>query len=250
MFFSNQAQLFVRAVRAREFPHAQYPFNLPVVRNLSEFALTSPVVFLVGENGAGKSTLLEAMAVGSGFNAEGGTKNFTFSTARTHSDLCDYITMIKGVRFPKNGFFLRAESFYNVATDIDRMDAEGSFDPPVKTYYGGISLHEQSHGESFLALMKNRFSGDGLYYLDEPEAALSPMRQLAVMRLIKDYVDDGAQFIISTHSPILMAFPGAQILTIDESGLHETRYEETEHYLITRDFLRNPKLMLEELFRD
>jgi predicted ATPase len=205
------------------------------------------MTFFVGENGSGKSTLLEAIAVSVGFNAEGGTKNFRFGTRASHSDLHEHLRVAKGIRRPKDGFFLRAESFYNVATEIEKLDAEPSFGPPVGASYGGRSLHEQSHGESFLALVTNRFGGQGLYILDEPEAALSPQRQLAVLSRLHDLVRDGSQFIIATHSPILMAYPDAWIYEFSREGIRRIAYEETEHYLVTRDFLANPQRMLQVL---
>ncbi|MDR1206552.1 MAG: AAA family ATPase [Peptococcaceae bacterium] len=235
--------LFIREIALRRpFPNDDYPFDLPVVKHLERLTLTSPVTFLAGENGAGKSTLLEAVAVNFGFNAEGGSKNFHFSTAETHSVLSGYTVLAKGVRRPEDGFFLRAESFYNLATEIERIEA---FRP-----YGGRSLHAQSHGESFIALMTHRFWGNGLYLMDEPEAALSPTGQLAVLRLLSDLVKSGSQCVISSHSPILMAFPGAQIFVIGETGIRETPYEETEHYQVTKQFLNAPEQMLRELFRD
>ncbi|MDR3288833.1 MAG: AAA family ATPase [Peptococcaceae bacterium] len=243
--------LFVREIFLRTPPpHADYPFNLPVVKNLERLEFHSPVVFFVGENGTGKSTLLEAIAVNCGFNAEGGSKNFCFATAETHSVLGEYLTVAKGVRHPQDGYFLRAESFYNVATEIDRLDESGGGGRKLKDSYGGKSLHVQSHGESFLALFLHRFGGRGLYLLDEPEAALSPMRQLALLRLMADSVKDGSQWLVSTHSPILMAFPGAQIFVIDEGEIRETPYQETEHYLLTKSFLNAPEPMLRELFRE
>ena len=218
-----------------------YLNDLPIIRFLSHnnIELNSPVTFFVGENGTGKSTLLEAIAVAYGFNAEGGTKNFTFSTKKTHSELCEHITLSKKA-FPKDGFFLRAESMYNVATHIDEVDAVRS--------YGGVSLHEQSHGESFLAVVHNRFKGQGLYILDEPEAALSPMRILALMKEMDWLVKNGSQFIISTHSPILMTFPGARIFELTTDGINEVDYRETEHYRTTKDFLNDPERMLHYLF--
>jgi predicted ATPase len=216
-----------------------YPFSLPAVRNLEVLKLHPQVTFFVGENGSGKSTLLEAVAVAWGFNAEGGTKNFRFGTHRSHSDLEQYLTLSKGFRQPKDGFFLRAESFFNVATEIDRLD--------VAHAYGGKSLHEQSHGESFVALLMNRFSGKGLYILDEPEAALSPQRQLSALARIHDLVMEESQFIIATHSPILMAYPNAVIYACSEEGIREVDYYETEHYQVMHDFLANPKRMLDVL---
>lgn len=208
--------------------------------------LDTPVTFLVGENGSGKSTLLEAIAVSCGFNAEGGTRNFTFSTRATHSELGEYITVAKR-RYPRDGFFLRAESFYNVATNIDEMDEEPSFSPRLIDSYGGVSLHSQSHGESFLALVQNRFGGEGLYLLDEPEAALSPTRQLTLLGEMHQLVERNSQFIIATHSPILMAYPGARIYELSENGIASVEYRETEHYQLTLRFLENPERMLRYL---
>ena len=204
------------------------------------------MTYFIGENGSGKSTLLEAIAVSLGFNAEGGTKNFSFGTRRSHSELHEYLRVAKGVRRPRDGFFLRAESFFNVATEIERLDDEPG-GPPIINSYGGRSLHEQSHGESFLALMTERFGGQGLYILDEPEAALSPQRQLAVLSRIHDLILDNSQFIIATHSPILMAYPDACIYQCGNGGVSQVAYEDTEHFQVTRDFLSNPQRMLQIL---
>ena len=225
----------------------RYPFFLPAVRSFDQIDLHSKVTYFVGENGSGKSTLLEAIAVSLGFNAEGGSKNFRFGTRRSHSELHEYLRVAKGFRRPRDGFFLRAESFFNVATEIENLDAEPSFSPPVINSYGGRSLHEQSHGESFLALMTERFSGQGLYILDEPEAALSPQRQLAVLSRIHDLVLDDSQFIIATHSPILMAYPDACIYQCSKDGIAQIAYEETEHFQVTRDFLANSERSLRVL---
>ena len=225
----------------------RYPFSLPALRSFEQLELHPKVTFFIGENGAGKSTLLEAMAVSLGFNAEGGSKNFRFGTRRSHSELHEYIRIAKGVRRPRDGFFLRAESFFNVATEIERLDAEPGAGGRVIDSYGGRSLHEQSHGESFLALMTQRLGGHGLYILDEPEAALSPQRQLAVLSRIHDLVLDGSQFIIATHSPILMAYPDACIYRCDSTGVSKVAYEDTEHFQVTRDFLSNPERMLKVL---
>ena len=223
-----------------------YPVSLPAIRNLDTIAFHPAVTFIVGENGSGKSTLLEAIAVSLGFNAEGGTKNFRFGTRASHSVLNEYVRIAKGVRRPRDGFFLRAESFFNVATEIERLDA-GPGGPPIIDSYGGRSLHEQSHGESFMALMANRFSADGIYVLDEPEAALSPQRQLEALRRIHDLVSDGAQFIVATHSPILMAYPNATIYACSQDGLERVEYTDTEHYKIMHDFMKNPARMLDVL---
>ncbi|WP_063572857.1 MULTISPECIES: AAA family ATPase [Luteibacter] len=213
-----------------------YPFCLPAVKNLGTLKLHPKVTFIVGENGSGKSTLLEAIATSWGFNPEGGTKNFNFGTRRSHSELHEALTLVKGIKRAKDGFFLRAESFFNVATEIENLGVGDS--------YGGRSLHEQSHGESFFAVMTNRFGGNGLYILDEPEAALSPSRQLAMLVRMHELIAKNSQFIIATHSPILMAYPDADIYQIGESGLVRTAYEETEHFLVTKAFLGNPKRQL------
>jgi predicted ATPase len=224
-----------------------YPFALPAIRNLDALELHPAVTFIIGENGSGKSTLLEAIAVAWGFNPEGGSRNFSFGTRASHSPLHDYMRLVKGLRRPRDGFFLRAESFFNVATEIERLDAEPGLGPPVGPAYGDRSLHEQSHGESFLALLMNRFHGKGLYILDEPEAALSPQRQLAVLSRLNDLVADESQFIIATHSPILMAYPNAYIYACSSDGIARVDYYQTEHYLVTRDFLADPKRMLDIL---
>jgi predicted ATPase len=225
----------------------RYPFSLAAVRTLDQLDLHPKMTFFIGENGSGKSTLLEALAVSLGFNAEGGTKNFRFGTRASHSVLHEYLLIARGVHKPKDGFFLRAESFFNVATQIETLDSEPSLGRPVIASYGGRSLHEQSHGESFLALMTKRFGGRGLYILDEPEAALSPQRQLSVLSRIHDLICDASQFVIATHSPILMAYPDAWIYECGPEGIRQVAYEDTEHYRVTKDFLANPKRMLDVL---
>ena len=235
----------------RALPADSYLNGLPAVRFLQDggqLDCSTPVTFLVGENGTGKSTLLEAIAVACGFNAEGGTRNFNFSTRATHSVLGEYLTVSRS-RYPKDGFFLRAESFYNVATAIDEMD-ETTYGPRLINSYGGVSLHCQSHGESFLALVQNRFGGEGLYLLDEPEAALSPSRQLTLMGQIHLLAREDSQFVIATHSPILMAYPGARIYQLSEQGIEQVDYRETEHYYLTKRFLNDPERILRYLFTD
>lgn len=225
---------------------------LPVVRYLNRkerLSFDRDVTFLVGENGTGKSTLLEAIAVAFGFNAEGGTRNFTFSTQRTHSELYQHLVISKSA-YAKDGFFLRAESFYNVASNIDEMDREPSFEPKVIESYGGVSLHAQSHGESFLAIVKNRFGGNGIYILDEPEAALSPNSLLMLLIEINELVKKNSQFIIATHSPILMAYPNARIYQLTKDGIDKVEYTQTEHYQLTKRFLNNPQKMLDMLFSE
>lgn len=220
---------------------------LPVIQFLAKekrMPFSSNVTFFVGENGTGKSTLLEAIAVAYGFNAEGGSKNFTFSTNATHSELFEHITLAKR-GYAEDGYFLRAESMYNVATNIDDID-----DGSIIGGYGGVSLHRQSHGESFLSVIQNRFFGNGLYILDEPEAALSPMRLLTLIAEMDRLVKQDSQFIIATHSPILMAFPGASILEFSDDGIRQVDYRNTEHYQVTKRFLDNPERMLGYLLED
>lgn len=225
----------------------QYPFCLPAIRDLEAIQMHPAVTFFVGENGTGKSTLLEAIAAAWGFNPEGGTKNFLFSTRASHSVLNEYLRLVKGIKRAKDGFFLRAESYFNVGTEIEQLD-KGPGGPPIINSYGGRSLHEQSHGESFMSLMMHRFDGNSLYILDEPEAALSPTRQLAMLSRMHQLIGNNAQFIIATHSPIIMAYPDAKLFELTaEHGVQESEYTETEHYQVTKGFLANPSRALGEL---
>ncbi|GGA45262.1 AAA family ATPase [Paenibacillus physcomitrellae] len=219
----------------------QYPFNIPSIRSLDKLVFRNKVTFFVGENGSGKSTLLEAIAYQCGFNTAGGSRNNTYDLAASEARLGDYIRLSW---MPKvtAGFFLRAESYYQFANHIDEIAREC---PDVYQAYGGKSLHEQSHGESFFALFKNRFGRRGIYLLDEPEAALSPNRQLAFLSLIHE-LQKNAQLIIATHSPILLGYPEADIYAFG-SGIKPIRYEETEHYQVTRRFLENRNMYLKEL---
>lgn len=228
---------------------SMYPFSLPVVRSLQSLSFHPKVTYIIGENGTGKSTLLEAIATAWGFNPEGGTKNFRFSTNASHSDLHEYLTLIKGLQKPKDGFFLRAESFYNVASYIDEMDKEFFSGRKIIDSYGGTSLHEQSHGESFFSVFMNRFSGNGLYILDEPEAALSPMRQLSMLIRMHELIDEGAQFIIATHSPILMGYPDATMYSLHQEKIQEITLEETEHYQTMKLFFEDRERLFHHLFR-
>ena len=225
----------------------EYPFALPAVRDLDVIELTEPVTFFAGENGFGKSTLLEAIAIAWGFNPEGGGANFRFETRRAHSDLSRHLRLTRGVTRARDGYFLRAESFFNVASEIERLDDEPATSPPITPAYGGVSLHQQSHGESFMALLRNRFRARGLYILDEPEAALSPNRQLEALLRIHELVQRNSQFIIATHSPIIMAYPAAQILLLDGGTPVPVSYEETEHFSVTRRFLNDHRAILREL---
>ncbi|MGV7206733.1 AAA family ATPase [Oxalobacteraceae bacterium A2-2] len=224
-----------------------YPFSLPAIRKLGTLEFHPSVTFIVGENGSGKSTLLEAIAISCGFNPEGGSRNFRFGTRASHSVLHQYLRVAKGYRRWRDGYFLRAESFFNVATEIEKLDEDPMGGPLIIDSHGDRSLHEQSHGESFMTLLMERFGGRGLYILDEPEAALSPQRQLAALARIQQLVRAGSQFIIATHSPILMAYPNARIYVCSERGLRETDYYDTEHYLVTHDFIVNPQRTLDRL---
>lgn len=219
----------------------QYPFDIPSIQCLERLEFKNNITFFVGENGSGKSTLLEGIAHQCGFNTAGGGRNNTYETHASESSLGNYLRL---AWLPKitNGFFMRSESFYQFASHVDEM-------PASLQYYGGRSLHEQSHGESFLSLFVNRFNSKGIYLLDEPEAALSPARQLSLLRILHD-LSGTSQFIIATHSPILLGYPGAEILSFDDSHIQEVAYEDTDHYQITRSFLENRDRMLNELFKD
>lgn len=227
-----------------------YPFHLKAVQSLDTLVFHPKVTYIVGENGMGKSTLMEALAVALGFNPEGGTANFTFSTAATHSELHQYLRLTKSVYKPRDGFFFRAESYYNLATSIDEMDREPSTAPRIIDSYGGTSLHRQSHGESFFSAFLHRFSGNGLYMMDEPEAALSPFRQMAMLSRIHQLVGRNSQFIISTHSPILMAYPDSVIYQLTPDGIERTTLEDTDHYMLMKQFVNNRERMLRELLVD
>lgn len=245
------SDLFIREVyiTAPQTEQNGYPF-IPSVKSLDGFKFESPVTIFTGENGTGKSTVIEALAVKYGFNPEGGSKNFSFSTNSTHSKLYEHIKLVKGARMASDGFFLRAESYYNVSSEIQLL-AENEIRKPkcggyMERNFGG-DPHKRSHGESFMALLENRFRGHGLYILDEPEAALSPMRQLSLISLISSLVKNGSQFIISTHSPILMAFPNAAVYNLTASGMEKCDYKQTEHYIVTKSFLDNPDRMIKIL---
>jgi predicted ATPase len=238
----------LRLLRDRAPSFADYPFSIPAIGGLDELRFEQPVTFFIGQNGAGKSTLLEAIAVASGMNPEGGGRNFNFSTRASHSGLKDYLRLTRGPRRRRDAFFLRAESYFNLATNIEELDRVPSLSaPPIINSYGGKSLHEQSHGESFFALFLNRLGGDGLYLFDEPEAALSPTRQLAFLSRLHDLVQAGSQFLIATHSPILMAYPQAQIYLLADGPPQLVAYRDTEHYTVTRNFLTRTDRMLEIL---
>ncbi|MBE6611091.1 MAG: hypothetical protein E7632_01250 [Ruminococcaceae bacterium] len=228
-------------------PDDRYLLALPVTRHLKRLTFDADVTFFAGENGTGKSTLIEAIAVRCGFNAEGGSRNFNFTTRKSHSALCAFLEIEPGRKKLRDGYFLRAESFYNVATNIEELDRLPAPGRKIIDSYGGRSLHEMSHGESFFTLMLNRFGGNGLYILDEPEAALSPSRTMAMLTLMRELCRRGAQFIISTHSPILLAYPDACIYELSEDGIRRTAYRDTGSYQTMKQFLDNPERMAKYL---
>jgi predicted ATPase len=219
----------------------RYPFSIPAVRALSTLELDPRVTFFAGENGSGKSTLVEAIALAAGFNAEGGSRNMRHSTRASHSELHRHLRLVHDGAGMPDGWFLRAESFYNLATHVEQLGVSG---------YGDVPLHEQSHGESFLALVLERFGDRGLYILDEPEAALSVRGQLALIRRMHELAAAGSQFLVSTHSPILLAFPGARVYVLDEDGIAETPWQETEVVELTRSFLADRHRFLHHLFAE
>ncbi len=235
---------YIRGIKLRERPHeSSYLNDIPAVQYLEKqkcLDFNQTVTFFVGENGTGKSTLLEAIAIAMGFNPEGGSKDHMFSTKDSHSGLWDLITPIKTF-LPKDGYFLRAEGFYNMSSYLDTHSN--------MLRYGGVSFHKQSHGEAFMALVSNRFEGNGIYILDEPESALSPLRLMSLMAEMDRLVNaEHSQFIIATHSPVLMMFPNAEILYFFDSGIERTDYRDTDHYRITKQFLENPDKMFRYLF--
>ena len=241
----------IRVNFSPEIDFNQYPFCLPLIKNLKEIEFPTVVTFFVGENGTGKSTILEAIANKAGFGAEGGSKNITFKTSQEHlytgaQNLADQLTLSWRQK-PKNGYFFRAESFYNVASYIDSI---AQFDGRAYDSYGGKSLHQQSHGESFLSFFKNRLGSGGFFIFDEPEAALSPQRQLSLMVIIHEMCKNfNSQFIIATHSPILLAYPDATIYSCDADSLTQINYKDTDHYQVTKRFLDNPDQFLHHLFK-
>lgn len=245
---------FVRAVRLNrdrvpDGAEPQYPWALPAVMALEHTVeLDRQVTFLVGANGSGKSTLLEAMAIAAGLNAEGGSSNFNFTTRDSHSPLADALTLVRGTRRPRTDFFLRAESVFTAATYLEGLPRRAGDDPLAP--YGGRSLHEQSHGESFLAIALHRLGPQGLYFLDEPEAALSFDGQLALLLRMRELAASGAQWIVATHSPVLVAYPAARIMLCDEHGLSDIAYDDVPAVRDLRRFLDDPQRQISLLLED
>lgn len=250
-----QNELFIKALSIDwgEVPPGSYLRHIPALQFRGALALHCPVTFLVGENGTGKSTLLEALAVSCGLNPEGGSQNYRFSSYDSHSELGQALRPVRGSHRPQHSYFLRAESFYNVSSQAEVYRQSGMGADPPEWYYrrfGGRSFHEQSHGESFLALAQGEFVGGGLYLLDEPEAALSPQRQLTLLIELDRLAREGAQFIVASHSPILLALPGAGILSFDEGAIHPCAYTQTESYRITSLFINRREWFLKQLLEE
>lgn len=235
-------------INIEDFEEYSYLRNIPSLKNFQGIKIDKPVTFFVGENGSGKSTLLEAIAVALGLNPEGGSKNFNFATKETHSELGKLLEIARGSRREEDGFFLRAESFYNLATEVEELNGSGF--SSLYDSYGGKSLHDQSHGESFRSLILNRFRPRGIYLLDEPEAALSPTSQMSLLCIIDELVKKDTQFIIASHSPIILAYPNADIYEFSEVGIEKKSYKETESYSVTKAFLDDPERMMNFLFDD
>lgn len=235
-------------IKTEDIEENSYLRNIPSIKNFQGLKIEKPVTFFVGENGSGKSTLLEAIAIALGLNPEGGSKNYNFATKETHSELGKLLEIARGPIREEDGFFLRAESFYNVATEVEELASSG----PTNFYdsYGGKPLHDQSHGESFRSLILNRFRPKGIYLLDEPEAALSPTSQMSLLCVLDELVKKDSQFIIASHSPIILAYPNADIFEFNQRGLEKKSYKETEAYSVTKVFLDDPERMMNLLFNE
>lgn len=235
---------FLREIQLRRDKVADFgvdPFSIPAVRTLETLAFSPGLTCLAGENGSGKSTLIEAIAILAGFNPEGGTKNFSHAYDRTESNLAEFLRPVRNARRKKSGFFLRAESMFNLFSEANKLGVQR---------YGWEDPHRMSHGESFLYLVRERFKSNSLFVLDEPEAALSPQRQLALLKLIHERIGQGCQFIVATHSPILLGYPGTLIHWLDGDGIRQIDFRETKHYQVTKRFLDDPEDMLRRLLAE
>ncbi len=246
---SALSKAFIRSVEitGSDLERQSYPLSLPAFQGVRTLAINPRATIFVGENASGKSTLIEGIAVAAGFNAEGGTVNFNFATQRHQPELAKYLRLVRGTLRPRTGFFLRAESFFNVATEIERLDEEPSVAAKIGPAYGPRPLHEVSHGESFLSLALHRFGPRGLYVLDEPEAAMSPYGCLALVRRFHDLAAEGSQFVIATHSPIIMAFPGALIYVLSEGGPRRTNWDELDHVKVMKEFMNHKDTVVNQL---
>ncbi len=220
------------------------------LKNFFPIRFTNNITIIVGENGCGKSTLLEGIALKLGCNAEGGGRNFYFKTQDTHSDLHHKLILSKSHRREKDVFFYRAETFYNLNTEIRRLDEENSFGPEIKSFYGGRDLHTISHGEAMESLFENRFNNKGIYILDEPEASLSPQRQLNFIVRITKLAQQGAQFIIATHSPLIMSTPDSELLQISEGRFEKINPEDTVAFSVYKAVLNSSGNYLKKMIKD
>lgn len=248
-----KGQIYLKSITIKESSkqETRFPFNMEIFKKMNSFHFNKPMTFFIGENGIGKSTLLEAIAIKLGMNAEGGSINFDFSTSSTDKVSClqDYLKIIRTPYHPKDNYFFRAETYYNLATEIERIDQIRTGLPRLLHYYGDKSLHVQSHGESFLALM-NRINGNGIFLFDEPESALSITSQLAFLRQIDYLLDNNSQIIIATHSPILLAYPYAEIYQFETTGIRRIEYKQTSNYLLMKEFINNPNKMIDYILGD
>ena len=238
----KKKDLYIKGLKIswEEIAPNSYLRAIRTIAGIDSLTFNTPITFFVGENGSGKSTLLEAMAVAYGFNPEGGTVNYSFSTYDSHSELCDAVTLYKSFKKVYTGYYLRAESFYNVATKEEEYSETAE-------EWKKLKLHKQSHGESFLTIMDEYFKSNGLFFLDEPEAALSPQRQMTLLLKIAESAKDSSQFFIVTHSPVLLTLPGAEIWSFDNDCLHKISYEETESYRISEMFINHREQILKRL---
>lgn len=235
---------YVRSVQIKSFEHIDwsiYPYNIPTVNDLEKIEFHPKVTFFVGDNGSGKSTILEGLALALGFSEEGGTRNVLLNSASSASCLHESLRVIKSFKKPKDYYFLRAESFYNVGTYMNQLN--------YLVAYGG-NIHERSHGEAFIKVLTSKLKGQGLYLMDEPEAALSPSMQMMALSAIHRLCEDQSQCIIATHSPILLAYPHSKIYQFTDNGIKLVAYEDTDHYRITKDFLNCYQKRVEQLLSD
>ena len=258
--FTGVTEPFIKSVRllpAPDVARAGHPWDLPAIAQLADgLDLDPKVTYLIGENGSGKSSRLSAIAMAAGMNPEGGSSNYAFPTEGIEAKpyafsqraslarLVESIRLVRGARQPKTDFFLRAESLFVASTYLEQLGGD------ALRAYGGKSLHEQSHGEGFLALMINRFGANGFYLLDEPEAALSTQNCLTCLRRIHELVQEGSQFVVSTHSPLILAYPDSTIYRCTNSGLERTSYEDAEPVRLTTSFLAARERFLHQLFSD